>query len=144
MKGWDKSWAYLKEFGKNIEYYPTGTGRTMQELGQGSRDMILSTAGWDINPRALGIVPKSVTVGQLKGFHWVSDAQYLMIPKGVPPARLAVLLDLVTWMLQARPAGLHVRCRVFLSRPCGEGCAGLDGAGGEPQGAHGIRSAGIR
>lgn len=100
MKGWDKSWAYLKELGQNIEYYPTGTGQTMQELGQGSRDMILSTAGWDINPRALGIVPKSVTVGRLKGFHWVSDAQYLMIPKGVPPARLAVLLDLVAWMLK--------------------------------------------
>ena len=43
MKGWDKSWAYLKELGENIEYYPTGTGQTMQELGQGSRDIILST-----------------------------------------------------------------------------------------------------
>ena len=26
-KGWDKTWAYLKELGQYIEYYPTGTGR---------------------------------------------------------------------------------------------------------------------
>ncbi len=26
VKGWDKTWAYLKELGEYIEYYPTGTG----------------------------------------------------------------------------------------------------------------------
>ena len=26
-KGWDKTWAYLKELGQYIEYYPTGTDR---------------------------------------------------------------------------------------------------------------------
>ena len=30
----------------------------MKEFGEGSRDIIISTTGWDINPRALGIVPK--------------------------------------------------------------------------------------
>ena len=29
----------------------------MKEFGEGSRDIIISTTGWDINPRALGIVP---------------------------------------------------------------------------------------
>ena len=38
-KGWDKTWAYLKELGQNIEYYPSGTGAVMKELGEGSRDM---------------------------------------------------------------------------------------------------------
>ena len=38
-KGWDKTWAYLVELGKNIEYYPTGTGAVMKELGEGSRYM---------------------------------------------------------------------------------------------------------
>ena len=58
VKGWEKTWAFLKELGQGIEYYPTGTGATMKELGEGSRDMIVSTTGWDINPRVLGIVPK--------------------------------------------------------------------------------------
>jgi putative spermidine/putrescine transport system substrate-binding protein len=98
-KGWDKTWAYLKELNKYIEYYPSGTGATMKELGEGSRDMIMSTTGWDINPRVLGIVPKSAAVGTLKGFHWVADAQYMMIPKGVSEEKLAVLLDLVKWVL---------------------------------------------
>jgi putative spermidine/putrescine transport system substrate-binding protein len=98
-KGWDKTWAYLKELNKYIEYYPSGTGATMKELGEGSRDMIASTTGWDINPRVLGIVPKSAAITTLKGFHWVADAQYMMIPKGVSEEKLAVLLDIVKWVL---------------------------------------------
>ena len=83
MKGWDKTWAYLKELDKGIEYYPTGTGATMKELGEGSRDMIASTTGWDINPRVLGIVPKEAKVATLKGFHWVIDAHYCRDPQGL-------------------------------------------------------------
>ncbi len=98
--GWDKTWAYLKALDQTIEYYPTGTGATMKELGEGSRDIIVSTTGWDINPRVLGIVPKEVKVATLEGFHWVVDAQYMYVPKGVPAERLAVLLDLMGFMLQ--------------------------------------------
>ena len=99
MKGWDKTWAYLRELGNGIEYYPTGTGATMKELGEGSRDIIVSTTGWDINPRVLGIVPKEAKIATLKNFHWVVDAQYAAIPKGLAPERLAVLLDIVSYLL---------------------------------------------
>ena len=99
-KGWDKSWAFLKEIDHSVEYYPTGTGDTMKELGDGSRDMIVSTTGWDINPRVLGIVPKSAKIGTMAGFHWVVDAQYMFVPKGVDAERLAVLLDLMSFMLE--------------------------------------------
>jgi putative spermidine/putrescine transport system substrate-binding protein len=97
--GWDKTWSYLAELGKNIEYYPSGTTVTMKELAEGSRDMIVTMTGWDINPRALGVVPKEAQVGTLKGFHWVTDAQYFAVPKGVSPDKLAVLLDLTSFML---------------------------------------------
>src|SRR5690606_11057221 len=73
-KGWDKTWAYLAELGKHIEYYPTGTGAVMKERGEGTRDMTITTPGWDINPRARGTVPAEAKVGTLKGFHWVTDA----------------------------------------------------------------------
>jgi putative spermidine/putrescine transport system substrate-binding protein len=98
-KGWDKTWAYLKELGQGIEYYPTGTGATMKELGEGSRDMIVSTTGWDINPRVLGVVPKEAAITTLKGFHWVTDAHYMVVPKGLPDEKLAVLLDLMSFLL---------------------------------------------
>jgi putative spermidine/putrescine transport system substrate-binding protein len=99
MKGWDKTWAYLKAVGENVEYYPSGTGAVMKELGEGSRDMTVSTTGWDINPRVLGVVPKEAKVGALKGFHWVTDAHYMCVPKGVPNDKLAVLLDLMSFLL---------------------------------------------
>ncbi len=98
--GWENTWAFLKQLDQSIEYYPTGTGATMKELGDGSRDIIVSTTGWDINPRVLGIVPKEARVGTLAGFHWVVDAQYMYLPKGVDGERLAVLLDLMSFMLQ--------------------------------------------
>jgi len=99
VNGWEKTWAYLAELNPAIEYYPTGTGATMKEFGEGSRDIIISTTGWDINPRALGIVPKEARIGTLKGFHWVSDAFFMVVPKGVSDDKLAVLLDLMKHLL---------------------------------------------
>ena len=54
----------------------------MKEFGEGSRDIIISTTGWDINPRALGIVPKEAKIETLKGFHWVSDAFFMVRAQG--------------------------------------------------------------
>jgi len=99
VKGWDKTWAYLKELNSCIEYYPTGTGAVMKELGEGSRDMTITMTGWDINPRVLGIVPKSFKVQPFKGMTWVNDAHYMTIPKGVPPEKVAVVLDLMAFLL---------------------------------------------
>ena len=65
--------------------------------------MIASHLGWDLNPRILGVVPKEAEVGTLEGFHWVTDAQYWAIPKGVSNDKLAVLLDMTKYML-SKPA----------------------------------------
>ena len=97
--GWAKTWTYLQELGKNIEYYPTGTGAVMKELGEGSRDMVVTMTGWDINPRVLGVVPKEAEVAVLEGFHWVTDAQYMAVPRGVSNDKLAVLLQLIKYVL---------------------------------------------
>lgn len=108
INGWDKTWAYLAELNPAIEYYPAGTGATMKELAEGSRDMIVSTTGWDINPRAIGVVPPEAKIATLQGFHWVSDAFFITIPKGVAEAKLAVLLDLIGFLLQpAQQATLY-------------------------------------
>ena len=99
VNGWDKTWAYLKDLNSCIEYYPAGTGATMKEFGEGSRDMTVTMTGWDINPRVLGIVPKEFKVTPFKGMTWVNDAHYMVVPKGVAPDRLAVLLDVMAFML---------------------------------------------
>jgi putative spermidine/putrescine transport system substrate-binding protein len=100
VKGWDKTWAYLKELGDYIEYYPTGTGATMKEFGEGTRDMLASMTGWDINPRIIGVVPKSAAITTLKGFHFVTDAHFICIPKGLQDERLAVLIDIINFVMQ--------------------------------------------
>ena len=98
-QGWDKTWAYLKELHKYIEYYPGGTGAVMKEFGEGTRYMTVTTTGWDINPRVLGIVPKEAKVAKLDGFHWVCDGHYLSVPKGISDQKLAVVLDLIAFLL---------------------------------------------
>jgi putative spermidine/putrescine transport system substrate-binding protein len=100
VNGWDKTWAYLKELNGCIEYYPTGTGITMKEFGEGSRDITATATGWDINPRALGIVPKQYKVAAFDNMTWVNDTQYLMVPKGLQPEKLAVTLDLMAFLLK--------------------------------------------
>jgi len=103
---WDKTWAYLKELNSCIEYYPTGTGAVMKELGEGSRDMTVTMTGWDLNPRILGIVPKAFKVAPFKGMTWVNDAHYMVIPKGVPPEKMNVVLDLMAYMLKPEAQAL--------------------------------------
>jgi putative spermidine/putrescine transport system substrate-binding protein len=100
VHGWDKTWAYLKQLDGCIEYYPGGTTATMKELAEGTRDIIASTGGWDINPRYLGIVPAEYKVGTLKGFHWVGDANYMAIPKGIAKEKLDVVLQLMAFILK--------------------------------------------
>ena len=106
LKGWDRTWAYLKELNRCIEYYPTGTGVTMRELGEGSRDMTVTVTGWDINPRALGIVPKNYKVAAFDNMTWVNDTQYLMVPKGLSQEKLAVVLDLMAFLLKPEQQAL--------------------------------------
>jgi len=102
VKGWDKTWAYLKELNTCIEYYPGGTGAVMKELGEGSRDMTVTVTGWDINPRALGVVPKEFKVGAFKNMTWVNDTHYMIVPKGLAPAKQAVVLDVMAYLLQPK------------------------------------------
>ena len=99
VNGWAKTWAYLKELNACIEYYPGGTGAVMRELGEGSRDMTASVTGWDINPRALGVVPKNYRIAAFKDFTWVNDTQYMMMPRGLAAEKQAVVLDLMAFLL---------------------------------------------
>ncbi|MET8141306.1 extracellular solute-binding protein [Sphaerisporangium sp. NPDC005288] len=99
VNGWANTWKYLKDLGRYVEYYPTGTSQTMQELGEGTRDIIVTTTGWDINPRVLGQVPKDFRTATLEGFTWVTDAHYMVVPKGVTGEKLAVVLDLMKFAL---------------------------------------------
>jgi len=99
VNGWAKTWAYLKDLGQYIPYYTPGTGASMRELAAGTKKLIPTSAGWDINARAIGTVPKEAKVSAFTNTTWMMDASYLAIPKGISGDKLAVALDLMKWIL---------------------------------------------
>ena len=72
----------------------------MTNLANGTVNMIATTTGWYINPRVLGTVPAHMKSATLKGFHWVTDAHYAVIPRGVSEDVLSANLALIEWMLK--------------------------------------------
>ena len=100
INGWDKTWAFLKQLNDCVPYYPGGTSAVMKELGEGTRDMTVTVTGWDLNPRALGIVPAEFKVQAFDNMTWVNDAHYMVIPKGVPKEKLDVLFKLMNFLLE--------------------------------------------
>ncbi|MDK1377263.1 MULTISPECIES: extracellular solute-binding protein [unclassified Sinorhizobium] len=134
VNGWSKTWEYLKALGENIEYYGTGTTQVMKELGEGTRDIVVTTTGWDINPRVLGIVPAEAKVSTLEGFHWVTDAHYAVIPKGVSEEKVAVLLDVINFILQPQQQAIAFDEGYFYPGPAAKGVT-LDMAPQESQDA---------
>lgn len=99
---WNNTWSFLQELGRHIDYYPAGTTPTMEELGGGSRAMVASTMGWDMNPRVLGTVPKDFEAVILDDTTLVVDGHYAVIPKGLDQQLLDVSLDLISFMLQPK------------------------------------------
>jgi putative spermidine/putrescine transport system substrate-binding protein len=97
-KGWDNSWDYLKELGKSVEYYPTGTAITLKEFAQGQRWMIAGIMEWDMKPRAQSVIPPDSKIRILDNTTFVVDGHYWCIPKGVPKEQQDIILDLMKFM----------------------------------------------
>jgi putative spermidine/putrescine transport system substrate-binding protein len=121
IAGWDKTWAFLKELDGCIEYYPSGTTATMKEFGEGSRDMTMTVTGWDINPRAIGIVPEKYKVSAFDNMTWVNDTQYMIVPKGLSPGKLAVVLELMGFLLEPAQQALTFDKGYFYPGPAVKG-----------------------
>jgi putative spermidine/putrescine transport system substrate-binding protein len=97
-KGWDKTWAYLKELGQYVEYYPTGTAITLKEFAQGQRWIIAGIMEWDMKPRAQSVIPPESKITILQNTTFVVDGHYWCIPTGVPPEQVEIILDLMKFM----------------------------------------------
>lgn len=98
-KGWDKTWAYLKDLGMTVDNYPTGTGQVITNMADGTWSLIPTTTGWDINPRALSQEPKEIEAAAFDDFTWVTDAHYAVVPKGQSADKMSAILMLLQEML---------------------------------------------
>jgi putative spermidine/putrescine transport system substrate-binding protein len=97
-KGWDKAWAYMKELGQHMEYYPTGTLFTLREFAQEQRWMIAGIMEWDMKPRAEGVIPEDSQITVLDNTTFIIDGHYWAIPKGVPQNEVEIILDMMKFM----------------------------------------------
>lgn len=131
-KGWDKTWQFLKDLDPYIEYYPTGTVPTLKGLADGTRWIIASTMGWDINPRILGQVPKGVKVAKLANTSFVADEQFMAVPKGLDEGRLAVVLDIINFALRPESQAITFDAGYFYPGPAIKGVT-IDQAPAESQ-----------
>lgn len=98
--GWGKTWAYLSQLGQTIPKYQTGTVATFKDLANGTVDIVATTTGWDLFEKANGTIPATDKVTNFDNMTWVNDAQYACVPKGLPKATEAVVLQLINWMLK--------------------------------------------
>ncbi|MGB3277052.1 MAG: extracellular solute-binding protein [Castellaniella sp.] len=117
INGWDKTWQFLKELNDCVPYYPGGTSAVMKELGEGSRDMTVTVTGWDINPRALGVVPADFKIQAFDNFTWVNDAHFMVIPKGVSAEKQQVLFKLLKFMLEPKQQAMTYDSGYFYPGP---------------------------
>ncbi len=112
LGGWDKTWAFLKEIGEYVEYYPTGTAVTLKEFAEGTRWIIAGIMEWDMKPRAEGTVPSDSKIFILPNTAFVIDGHYWAIPKGISPAEQEVVLDLMAFM--RRPEQQALTWKAFI------------------------------
>lgn len=118
---WDKTWAYLKELDKYIEYYPTGTGITFKELGEGTRDMVASHIGWDMNQRILETIPPDYQGSFFDNQTFVNDAHFACIPKGLSDDQRNASLALIDWLLTPEMQAITYDAGYFYPGPAIKG-----------------------
>jgi putative spermidine/putrescine transport system substrate-binding protein len=120
-KTWDKTWKFLKELDQYIDYYPTGTAITFKELGEGTRWMVASHLGWDMNQRILEVIPQTYKGFFLKKTTWVTDAHFMCIPKGLDDARKKATLELMAFLMKPQNQAVTYDSGYFYPGPAIKG-----------------------
>ncbi len=98
-KNWTKVWTYLENIGKYIDYYPTGSALCYKEFNEGTRWIITTAVGYETNQRVMGAMPASFKRNFFKNLTWVSDANFICIPKGLDETRKKVSLKLLAYLM---------------------------------------------
>ena len=105
--GWDKTWAFLKELGQYIEYYPTGTAVHAARVRAGAAldDRRHHGMGHEAARRERSC-RRSRRSPSWRTRRSSIDGHYWAIPKGVPQNEIDIILDLMKFMLQPEQQAL--------------------------------------
>jgi putative spermidine/putrescine transport system substrate-binding protein len=66
-------------------------------------------------------VPEKFQVAAFNDMTWVNDTQYMVVPKGLSPDRLAVVLDVMAFLLQPEQQALTFDKGYFYPGPAVKG-----------------------
>ena len=98
VHGWDRTWDYLRELGRGIDYYPTASSTSFSELVDENCDLMATTVGWDISSRARGLAPLDTQVAFFTGQNLIPEGHFLCIPRNVAPEKLPILAQLAGFL----------------------------------------------
>jgi putative spermidine/putrescine transport system substrate-binding protein len=116
-KTWDKTWAFLKELDQYVDYYPSGTAITFKELAEGTRWILASHLGWDMNQRILATIPANFQAFFFDNTTWVTDTQFMVVPKGLDNDRKNVTLALIAWLMTPKQQAVTYDAGYFYPGP---------------------------
>ncbi len=97
--GWENTWAFLKELDQYVTTYPTGTGQVITNMSDGTWALTPITMGWDIEPRADGRAPNTLTVAEFDEYTFISDSHFAVVPQGQTPDKISAILLLLNDLL---------------------------------------------
>ncbi len=104
IKGWRKTWAYLKQLQQYVAPGPASTSEALRGLAQRNYDAVITTVGWDLGMRASNTHPLDYKVARFgitpsKDARWTVAGHYIMIPRGLSGGRLTTALRFINFML---------------------------------------------
>jgi putative spermidine/putrescine transport system substrate-binding protein len=105
VKGWAKTWRYLKQLEQYCAAHPASTSETLRGLAQRNYDAVVTTVGWDLGMRASNTHPLSFKVVKFgatarKDARWTVAGHYIMVPKGLSSSRQATAMRLINFILR--------------------------------------------
>jgi putative spermidine/putrescine transport system substrate-binding protein len=99
-KGWTKTWAYLEQLGKYVSSYPASSTIMNNQFASGQFELVPGIVSMDVINHHTGVFPATDKPTLFTDQNWVTDAHYIMVPKGVAPEALYVMLQLITFTLR--------------------------------------------
>lgn len=92
--GWDETWKYLEKLNKVVTTYPPSSTVMNQAFGAGELDVVPALDGMEIYNRQNSVIPIETAITTFTDQHWIDDAHFAWIPKGVSAEQLYVALEL--------------------------------------------------
>jgi putative spermidine/putrescine transport system substrate-binding protein len=70
VNGWDRTWPYLRELGRQMSHYAVADEAAAEEFADGDCDLLALTIAEDIAFRRAGLLPADLLAAGFEGQHW--------------------------------------------------------------------------